>query len=253
MAYYNGGKMKVFRDLSISGPYEVLRKLPDEIERRLSGGWSRDRSREAETRRPPELYNFQEEPGVYQKPDLYSDEPEMYRTDAGPELYCFHCDATPKREAADLWLSLGNGNELRVSNIIPSDVPELSYTQYNAILGEFAELFALPAAKASGLEVDISKDDLTIRDVFPPDVVRALTSFSENANRSSRATHPRDKARWERFVIRAHQAHAPLASEILDTWLIDEGWPSDVAHDLSMEYEKGRALLDEYQRQLQDA
>jgi hypothetical protein len=243
--------MKVFRELSIRGPYELLQRLPDEIEGRLSGGWSRDRSREAETR-PPELYKLHEDPGVYEKGDLYGEEPEMYRTDAGPELYCFHCEARPNWEAADLWLSLRNANELRVSNIIPSDVSELSYTQYNAILEEFAG-FALPAARISGLDVEMSKPDLTIRDVFPPDVRRALVWFSDNANRSSGASHPRDKERWQRFVIEAHRAHTPLATDVLNDWLIAEGWTSDAAYKLTIEYENGRALLDQNQRQLQDA
>jgi len=247
------GKMKVFRELSIRGPYELLRGLPDEIERRLTGGWSRDRSREAATRRPSELYNVREEPGIYEKPDLYSEEVDMYRTDEGPELYCFHCEARPNWDAADLWLSLRNRNELRVSNIVPSDISELSYTQYNAILEEFAERFVLPAARANGLDALMSKPDLTIREVFPPDVQRALVWFSDNANRSSGASHPRDKERWQKFVIAAHRANAPLATDVLNDWLIHEGWTSDAAHELSIEYENGRSLLDQNQRQLQDA
>jgi len=244
--------MKVLQELSIRGPYELLRRLPDEVERRLSGGWSRDRSREAETRRPSELYDFNEEPGIFEKPDLYSEEPQMYRTDSGPELYCFHCEARPNREAADLWLSLRNGNELRVSNIIPSDVSELSDTQYNAIMEEFGG-FALPAARTGGLDVVMSKPDLTIREVFPPDVRRALVWFSDNANRSSGASHPRDKERWQKFVIAAHRARAPIATDVLNDWLVHEGWTSDAAHELSIEYEDGRALLDQNRRQLQDA
>jgi hypothetical protein len=63
--------MKVFRELTIQGPHEKLRKLPDQIEHHLCGGWSR----EAETRRSTssELYNFQEGRELYEKPDLYCD------------------------------------------------------------------------------------------------------------------------------------------------------------------------------------
>jgi hypothetical protein len=221
-----GRKMRVFQELSVHGPYEALRRLPDEIEHRLSGGWSRNRLREAEVRRAPSTV----------------------------ELYCFHCQKEQGKEAADLWMSLRGSDELRVSNIVPSTIAELSYKQYNDILGEFAKRFAIPAAESIGLEISISYANVAIGDVFPPNVVSALKDFSENANRASLALHPLDKERWETFVIEAHRAHTPLATDILYGWLTEEGgWPREAADRLSIDYEKGRALLDEYQRQLQDA
>jgi hypothetical protein len=102
--------MQLFQGMSIDGQPEKLRRLPDEIEKRLTGGWSRNRPRESK----------------------------MNKSSLSSELYCFHCEEAPDREAVDVWLSR-DSNQLRVSNIVPSDVSELSYAQYNAILKEFAE------------------------------------------------------------------------------------------------------------------
>jgi|SRR5450755_1082312 len=213
--------MQVFQAMTIWGQPE---KMPDEIEKRLTGGWSRNRSRESK----------------------------LNKSSLSLELYCFHCEEAPNREAADLWLSR-DSNQLRVSNIVPSDVSELSYAQYNAILKEFAEEFALPAAQSLGLRIEITKPDVTVDDLLPPDVVQALVDFSTQANKGSRASHPRDKVRWQKFLIGAHQAHSELGSDILGDWLVQQGWPSGAARDLAIEYETGRALLKQYERQPQHA
>ena len=218
--------MQVFQTMTIRGPFEKLRRMPDEIEKRLGGGWSRDRSRESK----------------------------LNKSSISVDLYCFHCEEAPNREAADLSLSVSRDpNQLRVSNIVPSDVSELPYAQYNAILKEFAGQFAQPAAQSLGLRVEITRPDVTVEDLLPPDVVRALVDFSTQANKRSRATHPRDKARWQKFVIGAHQAHSELGSDILNDWLVQQGWPSDAASELAIEYDRGRALLDQYEMQPQHA
>jgi hypothetical protein len=155
--------MQLFQGMSIDGQPEKLRRLPDEIEKRLTGGWSRNRPRESK----------------------------MNKSSLSSELYCFHCEEAPDREAVDVWLSR-DSNQLRVSNIVPSDVSELSYAQYNAILKEFAEQFALAAAQSLGLRVEITRPDVTVEDVLPPDLVRALVDFSTHANKgSARIASPR--------------------------------------------------------------
>src|SRR5258708_39895432 len=101
--------MRILQELVISGPSDRLAVLPDEIEKRLDNGWSRNRTRNIERRR-----------------------------NALVELFCFHCEPAPRRKAADLWLLLSEG-QLRVSNIVPSSVNSMSYGEYNRILTEFAE------------------------------------------------------------------------------------------------------------------
>jgi hypothetical protein len=216
--------MQVFQAMTIWGPLEKLQRTPDEIEKRLTRGWSRNRSRESA----------------------------LNKSSLSLDLYCFHCEEAPDREAADLWLSR-DLNRLRVSNIVPSDVPEISYAHYNAILEEFAEEFARPAAEVLGLRFEITKPDVTVDELLPPDVVQALVEFSTQANKGSLASHPRDKVRWQKFLIGAHQAHSELGSDILSDWLIQQGWPESAASELATEYDRGRALLDQYEMQPQHA
>lgn len=129
----------------------------------------------------------------------------------------------------------------------------MSPTQYNDILREFVERFAKPAARSLGLGVEVSKPDITVKDLFPPDVVQALIDVSRQANRGSLASHPRDKARWQKFVIGAHQAQSEIGSDILGDWLLQQGWTDKAARDLAIEYERGRSLLEQYKQQPQNA
>ena len=215
--------MRKFQELVIRGPYEKLRRLPDEIEKRLTDGWSRKA-----TLRDPR--------------------------DPSTEAYPFHCESRIGREEADLWMFLGDSHELRVSSITPTRLRELPFGQYNLILNEFSEKFAVPAAEEMGLQAIVSKADVTIRDLLPQDVARALEDFSKRANKSSAAAHPSDRRWWEAFVIGAHRAHSELDATTLERWLIEEaGWPVKVAEDLAVQYEEGRSLLEENERQLQDA
>ncbi|HUE02835.1 MAG TPA: hypothetical protein VMR62_24930 [Bryobacteraceae bacterium] len=216
--------MQAFQTLTISGPSEKLRRMPVEIEKLLADGWSRDGALEAR----------------------------LNKSSFSPEIYCFHCEESPNREAADLSLSR-NSNQLRVANIVPSGSSPLSYSQYNAILKEFAERFARPAAQGLGLAVAISRAAITVDDLLPPQVVDALKNFSDQANKKTGAANPNDRARWQEFVIGAHQAHSELDSDVLSDWLIQHGWTDTDAHDLAIEYVRGRYLLDQFERQPQHA
>jgi len=223
--------MKIFHELTIRGPGDKLRTLPTSIERRLDDGWSRNQAREDQAR-----------------------EAAHGRRGEWFEMLCFHCEAKVGREAADLWLWFQEPTELRVTNILPTETEELSPTQYNHILQDFTDRFVKPAAEPDSLQVLITKPDLSLNELAPPDVVQALVQFSRLANKSTGKAHPRDKERWDSFVIAAHQAHADLDYDTLRRWLEEEEhWPSEVAHELAIEYEQARALLEEYDRQLQNA
>ncbi len=218
--------MRTHQDLTIRGPQDRLCKLPDIIENRLSDGWMRDREQEAYLRRN----------GV-------------------PEVYCFRVDAKRSRQAATLSLFRNTPDELKVTNIVPSYSASLSLGEYNQILEEFTNRFARPAAEALSLEVLVSKPDVTLRDLMPPEVALALREFSSNANRvGSGTSHPLDNQRWEKFVIAAHHAEVDIDPSMLSRWLVEEElWPSESAAQLSMDYEQARSILEEYDRQLQSA
>jgi len=83
------------------------------------------------------------------------------------------CDreAKGRRQSADLWLAFRNPTELRVTNIVPTASWELSNAQYNDILREFADRFVRPVA-----EVLISKPELSLKDLAPPEVAKKRCS-----------------------------------------------------------------------------
>jgi len=215
-------RLRVFRDLAIMGPAPLLRQVVDAIERRLSDGWARD----------------------------YRSEEDMTAVSGdGSALFCFTCTAAlPTRAAAALWLLLDpKQNRLMVTNIVPTTVRELSMDQYNAILLEFAERFAAPAARALSARYELSSGDKDIDDWLNPDATARLRAFARGANKSTGATHPDDRARWEAFVIAAHRGGTTLDAGTLRRWLIEvEGWPTDSALDLSIAYENGCSLLAAY-------
>jgi hypothetical protein len=77
------------------------------------------------------------------------------------------------------------------------------------------------------------------------EAVSHLKSYSALANRS--ATHPFDEERWHTFLISVHKSGGLLPSEVLRTWLVEEGhWMPGQASDLIVRYESGLDLLRAY-------
>lgn len=159
------------------------------------------------------------------------------------QALAFEREATPGFDAASLML-IAASDGMEVANIVPREVGELSYRAYNAILEDFAARVARPAAKTVSFSVDLSSSTLQLETAMPPEVAEALRRFSAAANKSTGASHPRDRDRWFDFIILAHRADAQLDAWILGRWLAEsEGWPEDGARDLAGEYERARALL----------
>ena len=211
--------MKVYQDLVFRGDRESLDRLIAAIEGRLSDGWARSRDNEREIR----------------------------RVTLGP-MYCFSCTARGTRAASDLWIATKTKSSLYVANIVPKEHRSLTYDQYNQILREFHDRFARTAADSVGFQVELGNPEPQIEDFLSPSAARELRSFSSRANRS--ILHPLDRERWNQFLTRAHRERAPLTSDILKRWLIEEEkWPEDKAFDLIVEYENSRDLLKTYEAQ----
>jgi hypothetical protein len=71
------------------------------------------------------------------------------------------------------------------------------------------------------------------------------------ANKSTGASHPKDKERWFEFLISAHRTSARLDADLLARWLSEaEGWPEDTAHALAIDYEFALGLLQKYDHML---
>lgn len=135
----------------------------------------------------------------------------------------------------------------RVANIVPRHVGELGISKYNRILRDFVTRVAEPAARVGGFVVAITEPQQNLEDWLDAEPARALRRFSGAANKSTGASHPRDQQRWFEFLIAAHRTQAQLDPDRLARWLAEaEGWPSETAHELAIDYEFALGLLQKY-------
>lgn len=208
--------LEVFADLYITGAESALDRFILAADPYLTGGWSRDS--EAELRIQ----------GSGTKP-----------------TYVF---AKKFSQAARALLFLvREPHRLKVTNIVPQGTGRLSRQQYNSILRDFSNSIAEPVAVQIGLEVTRTSEQRDLRHWLSDEAADALESFSSHANKSSGSSHPSDFELWARFLIQAHHDHSTLDTQTLERWLVEEqNWPSDVASDLTAEFEFSRRLLNRF-------
>ena len=209
--------MKVFRDLQLAGSEIALKATVEAIEDSLVDGWRRSLESEARIR----------------------------STAIGDgAAYCFACDPNGTRAGARLFLAGGDDGSLSVTNIVPMGVGSLSIDQYNAILREFHDRFAAPAAARSGAVATMTPDEEGIEAWLGAESTGKLRAFSSSANRSTGSDHPFDRRRWFEFLRAAHEEGSPLDASTLSRWLVEsEHWGERAAGELAIEYEFGRGLL----------
>jgi hypothetical protein len=211
--------LKVHQELRIGPPtVEQEAKYISWVAEHLTAGWSRDFAREEEVNRASTL-----------------------------KFYRFACQDAPARPAANLFLTHADRRTtswLYVSNIVPQEVRQLTFDQYNHILNEFTTRFAKPSADSIGVRVELSSAEQSIKDWLSPESAKLLTAFSHLANKSTGSSHPMDRERWYNFLIALHRSGETPNVGLLQQWLIEEEhWPDDIAFDLVCEYEFARGLL----------
>ncbi|MBG6083145.1 hypothetical protein [Rubrivivax gelatinosus] len=149
-------------------------------------------------------------------------------------------------KAATLVLS-ADDRGYRVANVVPATPGRLETSEYNAILRDFFESVASPAAAAGGFHVELTGNRQAPEDWTSPEAAAALRTFSECANKSTGSSHPMDQKRWFAFIILAHRSSSRVDTSHLKRWLIEaEGWPAEIAQELAIEFEFGLGLLSEY-------
>lgn len=79
-----------------------------------------------------------------------------------------------------------------------------------------------------------------------PKLEEKLKCFSGCANKSNGGAHPRDRQRFNDFIVQAHYENSSLDDFTLRELLIDEGWSERHADDLSSKYCFARDLLKQY-------
>ena len=134
-----------------------------------------------------------------------------------------------------------------VSNIVPRHVSELGITKYNAILQDFADRIATPAAQAGDFEVEMTSASRTLDDWLAAGPADALRRVSRLTNKSTGAAHPMDRERWYAFLIATHRSTQRLNADQLARWLVEvENWPAERAQELAIDYESALGLLEQY-------
>lgn len=210
--------IEIFKDLHVAGQPEALDSLLNILPLRLRAPWERDVSAEAEAT----------------------------RLKLGMAVMAFRRAADRSLPAAGLTL-LRDADGWSVPNIVPLDGGSLDHRTYNALLDEFATAFVLPAAEPLGLRVLITEGETNAVRLLGSEIADLLDRFSGAANKATGTAHPRDFGRWAAFVVAAHRASLRVGADLLERILVEEqGWPSDRASDLVIQYEQGRGLLQFY-------
>ncbi len=122
----------------------------------------------------------------------------------------------------------------------------MTHDEYNTVVQDFHDLFAGPAAQATGVTVELGRTEFQIEDFLSASTARLLHEVSESRLRMFRI----DRERWNRFLTAAHSEDTSLDGPTLYRWLVEnEKWPEYDALNLSDEYEHARELLGVYQAQ----
>ena len=212
--------MKTFRELELRGQHSTLKQIIESIENNLTNGWMRSPDKEKEV-----------------------------LAISPSKVYCFTCSKKGEREASSLWLDFRDDETLYISNIVPQEIYQLNFDQYNLILEEFYNKFILQVAEKFGIEPSLTSDLIQIDDLVTKDTLAKLKQFSLAANKSTGSSHPLDQKRWFNFIVHAHLETTPLNPSILKRWLIEvENWSEDKASQLTIEYEFAQSLLDFYDK-----
>lgn len=130
-------------------------------------------------------------------------------------------------------------NHLYVSNIVPTEGHSLGMDIYNAILAEFTEEFAAPAANKLGIQCQLSDDWADFANSLGESAFKALRA----ASAFKPGTHPNDRQRWMSFIVTAHRADLDLDTDLLRRWFVADGFSPDRAWQLMTEFDFATELL----------
>jgi len=200
--------MKVFQNLEIHGDPATVNDWLDRVTRLAVSDWLRDERREREL----------------------------------PDYYCFGRAASGNIPETKLYLTRERYG-LNVSNVVPVG-RNLNIEQYNAVIRDFYDTLAKPAADEVGVSLHMSRDSYHLEQAFPPVVLEKLRRFSDAANKSTGASHPLDRKRWLEFLVTAYRERTQIDQGTLARLLEEElGWPDDTAAELASNYQSALEIL----------
>jgi hypothetical protein len=214
--------MKIFDDMTFSGSPEALGRLIARLDQSPQiGPWKRD----------PE-----------------AEQSHALDRRISDTTRCFRTKIQPEPDAL-LWLFAGEkgAGTWRVTNIVPA-ISDASFKEqtYYFLLISFREA-VLALANELGIKITVPHLDVGPEYWLTPDEERLLQLFSRNANRSTGAAHPQDRARWNAFVIAVHRDENNVSGADIERILIEhENWPEGTAHELAIDFDKQLSLLRDF-------
>ncbi len=208
--------MQQYRDLNINLSAENTGQFIAALDAALANGWKRAHEQEREAR----------------------------RDSIGGECYYYICDRRESREPALLAIYRRDTLGLYVSNVVPQEITNLSYEQYNQILQDFHDSVLLKVNTTFPVSVILGSEHLSIEHLISANALTRLCLFSNLASKSTGSAHPLDQERWIAFLVALSREKHTLDAHSLGRWLTDvEQWSSEMVHELTCEFEFAIALL----------
>ncbi|MDV6315927.1 hypothetical protein [Idiomarina sp. HP20-50] len=156
---------------------------------------------------------------------------------------CFEAIENSSVSAAALFIFPYKDETLWVSNIVPTEVSELTYDQYNSTLENFYRNVILPAIDGTAITADLTSDQISIGSVAGNEAEKAFIQFSSSANKSTGSSHPSDRKRWLEFLVLVHKAKSDLDTDVVIRALVEQGWSEEKAIELGIQFEFAEDLL----------
>ena len=158
--------------------------------------------------------------------------------------------AVPQKQGlspATLYLHISADNTIcRIANIVPPR-GELSPEEYNNIVQVFYVDVVQAKTSPYHLDVRLSAEAVFLEDTLSPENMQLLKQFADLANKATGSSYPSDYERWVAFIGASVRARQILNADLLRQWLMEQGFPGDVASDLYHEYQLGVDLTKHWQ------
>ena len=207
--------MKVYQDLTISGKSEDMQRFLHSLQEGANG-W---------------------------KLNMEASSPAT----ASVRYFAFIVPQKQRLKPATLYLQVDKeATTCFLTNIIPPH-GELSPEEYNSIVQVFCADVVQEQATRHNLHVTLSADTVSLEDTLSPENMKLLEQFAAKANKATGSSYPSDYNRWIAFIGASVQDRQILSPELLRRWLVEQGFPSDVASDLYREYQLGVDLTKQWQ------
>lgn len=131
--------------------------------------------------------------------------------------------------------------EYGLANIVPAERGQLTRSQYNQILQQFATGFAAPAAAAAAADFRMGAQFVTLEQSLGAGPAAALRRLSSAANQSNAAAHPSDQKRLYDVILSLKGTEVETGT--LTRFLVLLSWPEEVAQTLAAQIDFGVGLL----------